>query len=75
MEERLIDKDQILAVMVENTLLLPETYTLSSGGRTLILTNPLSEGERWSIKLLFSLQSVVGLVDAVVYEEMSGETQ
>lgn len=29
MEERLIDKDQILAVMVENTLLLPETYTLS----------------------------------------------
>ncbi len=60
--------EQILCVIVENTALLPENYTLAAGGQAVVLANPLSAGERWCVKCLYDLQSMGGVIDCVVYE-------
>ena len=62
--------DQILAVIIENTALLPENYTIAPNGQSVILLNPLAAGERWCVKCLYDLQSMSGVIDYVVYEEM-----
>ena len=68
--EAITNTDQILTVIIENTALLPETYGISSNGQSVVLANPLASGERWSVKCLFALQSMAGMIDCVVYEEM-----
>lgn len=75
LDEALGSVDQILAVIIENTALLPENYTLSQDGRSVVLLNPLATGERWCVKCLYDLQSMNALSDCVMYEEMSGETR
>ena len=75
LDEALGSVDQILTVIIENTALLPENYTLSQDGRSVVLLNPLATGERWCVKCLYDLQSMNALSDCVMYEEMSGETR
>ena len=62
--------NQILSVIIENTALLPENYRLSSDGKSVVLVNPLSSGERWSVKYLHDIQTLSNLVGAIVYEDM-----
>lgn len=62
---------QILSVVVENTILLPQNYDLSADGRSIELLSPLTAGERWSIKYLQDIQTLSTLVGAIVYEEMT----
>ena len=62
---------QILSVIVENTILLPQNYHLSSDGKNVELLSPLSAGERWSVKYLQDIQTLSTLVGAIVYEEMT----
>ena len=62
--------NQILSVIIENTALLPENYRLSSDGKSVALVNPLSSGERWSVKYLHDIQTLSTLVGAIVYEDM-----
>ena len=61
---------QILSVIVENTCLLPQNYTLSEDGKNVRLMSPLSVGERWSVKYLQDIQTLSTLVGAIVYEDM-----
>lgn len=74
LDEPLGGVDQVLTVIIENTALLPENYTISNNGQSVILLNPLAAGERWCVKCLFELQSMAGMIDCVMYEEMQGET-
>lgn len=62
---------QILSVIVENTILLPQNYHLSSDGKNVELLSPLSAGERWNVKYLQDIQTLSTLVGAIVYEEMT----
>ncbi len=62
---------QILSVVIENTILLPQNYDLSADGRSIELLSPLTAGERWSIKYLQDIQTLSTLVGAIVYEEMT----
>ena len=62
--------DQVLMVNVENLSLMPDTYSLSNDGRSVILQYPLSVGERWSIKYLTDIQSMGSNLEAVLYEDM-----
>lgn len=64
---------QILSVIIENTILLPQNYHLSADGKNVELLSPLSEGERWSVKYLQDIQTLSTLVGAIVYEEMTEE--
>ena len=61
---------QILSVIVENTCLLPQNYTLSEDGKNVRLMSSLSVGERWSVKYLQDIQTLSTLVGAIVYEDM-----
>ena len=70
LEEPISSVDQVLTVIVENTALLPENYAVSSNGQSVVLLNPLAAGERWCVKCLYDLQSMGGIIDCVVYEEM-----
>ena len=70
LEQAITSTDQILTVNIENTALLPENYGIASNGQSVVLVNPLSAGERWCVKCLFDLQSMAGMIDCVVYEEM-----
>ena len=70
LDEPLGGVDQILTVIIENTALLPENYTISNNGQSVILLNPLAAGERWCVKCLYELQSMAGMIDCVIYEEM-----
>ena len=69
-EKKLNNINQILAVIVENTILLPETYRLSEDGKSIVLVNPLDNGERWCVKFLHDIQSIASVLDSVIYEEM-----
>lgn len=69
-EQKLGNINQILAVIVENTILLPETYALSEDGKSIILKNPLENQERWCVRFLHDIQSIVSILDSVIYEEM-----
>ena len=70
LEQAITSTDQILTVNIENTALLPENYGIASNGQSVVLANPLAAGERWCVKCLFDLQSMAGMIDCVVYEEM-----
>ena len=70
LEQAITSTDQILTVNIENTALLPENYGIASNVQSVVLVNPLSAGERWCVKCLFDLQSMAGMIDCVVYEEM-----
>lgn len=65
--------NQILAVIIENTLLLPNTYTLSADCKNVVLSNPLSIGERWSVQYLTDFQSIASIDNTIIYEEMEAE--
>lgn len=69
-EGKLSNINQILAVIVENTILLPETYNLSEDGKSIILNNPLENQERWCVRFLHDIQSITSIIDSVIYEEM-----
>ena len=62
--------DQVLMVSVENLSLMPDTYTLSNDGNSVILQYPLSVNERWCVKYLTDFQSMGAALDAVLYEDM-----
>lgn len=62
--------DQVLMVSVENLSLMPDTYTLSNDGNSVILQYPLSANERWCVKYLTDFQSMGAALDAVLYEDM-----
>ena len=66
----LMETEQILSVIIENTILLPDTYRLSEDRKSVELVNPLSSGERWSVKFLTEFQSVASLAGTVLYEDM-----
>ena len=70
LEQAITSTDQILTVNIENTELLPENYGISNNGQSVVLVNPLAAGERWCVKCLFDLQSMAGMIDCVIYEEM-----
>lgn len=70
LDEPISSTDQVLTVIIENTALLPENYGISSNGQSVVLANPLAAGERWCVKCLYDLQSMGGIIDCVVYEEM-----
>ena len=67
------DVNQILAVIIENTLLLPNTYTLSADCKNVVLSNQLSIGERWSVQYLTDFQSIASIDNTIIYEEMETE--
>ena len=62
--------DQVLMVSVENLSLMPDTYTLSNDGKSVVLQYPLSVNERWCVKYLTDFQSMGAALDAVLYEDM-----
>ena len=62
--------DQVLMVSVENLSLMPDTYTLSNDGKSVVLQYPLTTNERWSVKYLTDFQSMGAALDAVLYEDM-----
>ena len=68
--EAVCSLDQIMSVNIENVSLMPDTYALSNDGKSLILTYPLSKDERWNIKFLNDFQTIGGVLDAVLYEDM-----
>ena len=68
--ETLVSSDQILMVSVENLSLMPDTYTLSNDGKSVVLQYPLSVNERWCVKYLNDFQSMGSDLDAVLYEDM-----
>lgn len=71
--ETLSVPNQILAVIVENTLLLPNTYTLSADCKNVVLSNPLATGERWSVQYLTDFQSIASIDNTIIYEDMEAE--
>ena len=71
--ESLSVSTQILAVIIENTLLLPNTYTLSADCKNVVLSNQLSIGERWSVQYLTDFQSIASIDNTIIYEEMETE--
>lgn len=71
--ETLSVPNQILAVIVENTLLLPNTYTLSADCKNVVLSNPLVTGERWSVQYLTDFQSIASIDNTIIYEDMEAE--
>ena len=71
--ESLSVSNQILAVIIENTLLLPNTYTLSADCKNVVLSNQLSIGERWSVQYLTDFQSIASIDNTIIYEEMETE--
>ena len=66
-------KNQILSVVIENTMILQQNYNLSSDGKFVHLLNPLIQGENWSITYLQDIQTLSTLVGAITYEDMRGE--
>lgn len=68
--ETLNETEQILSVNVENSSLMPDTYTLSNDGKSVVLKYPLTENERWSVKYLTDFQSMNAALDNVLYEDM-----
>lgn len=64
---------QILSVIIENTLLLPTTYTLSEDYKSVILSNPLDGGEQWSVQYLTEFQSIASIDGIIIYEDMEFE--
>ena len=62
--------NQILSVIIENTLLLPSNYTLSEDYKSVRLFNPLSHGERWSVQYLTDFQSIASIDNNIIYEDM-----
>ena len=68
--ETLNETEQILSVNVENSSLMPDTYTLSNDGKSVALKYPLTENERWSVKYLTDFQSMNVALDNVLYEDM-----
>ena len=67
---KLLLNSQILNVVVENTILLPQNYKLSEDKNSVELLNPLSSGERWCVCFLQDLQKVLSLTSNVFYEDM-----
>ena len=64
----LTSSEQILLLDVENTVILPSTYYVSNG--EIKLLNPLSEGDRWNVKILVASDD--GLVHTTGNETISG---
>lgn len=70
----LLENNQILCVAIENTLLLPDTYCLGEDYQSIRLVNPLSDGDRWSVKYLTEFQSMATLAGIILYEDMEVQT-
>lgn len=68
--EAIYSFEQILSVNIENVSLMPETYILSNDRKNVVLQYPLSAGERWSVKYLTDFESISGVLDSVLYEDM-----
>lgn len=65
--------NQILAVIVENTLLLPGNYALSADYKNVVLNNALQAGERWCVQYLADFQSIASMDNMILYEDMEAE--